>query len=914
MGPFVDVIKGRAEKPPAMLDCSVLSHEQTLQKIGNIEKSLKKERLARLDATKAISRLRVHQQTCRVLFDLVGTRDVPGLHRIFKNAKHRSWSMEKLLKMTQMASEGTYRAKNFSDLEFDLATTIYELGGGAALYALQKSPFAFPSRTTILERRQDFKLRITAGQVKMSDILANIETMFKDVSPGHHKVPITLSMDEVASDGRPCYLPETDDITGLCEHAAAGVPSVKMGKDLNVVRAVAQAVRDGKIHVGKEVFVAAFARNDETDYGAKPVLLMPTCKKGSYRDAALVIEMLRQAWKISPYGESLHGSLMSIASDGDPKRCPALYLHCMVRELTPADPVFKHLGNLPGLNLWTGSGGKTQDLDYKHDMKRLCKLFCTREGLLIDSVVLNKGVLAAWLERLTDVDWSENTIFSLLNTESSTLERIHTLLSPKDAQDVPRAIKLLNLTADLRNLDPSGFDPSEQKTHCAISLLGELLEALVEPFINPDLSISQQVTSLIKFAHILCALFLKHESAFMPHHLYNNLQCMVRTAVFRPIFQNTSDGKSIGWFWDSRFVALDSAKATRTQQATIDRLRHLTFTFNGRLVIPLNSSQVRSISISTLPPNSLKGNRSGNTWVIAETVLQDIKKTLLERLQANEGTHSKIPVFGRVRQGEFPYKAVIDSAESLTNIEHTITSITPPSAASAPQACNICCQQVSGPDRQNHMGRHILRKLRGIAELSDNIDMGSIVSMEHPCGFCGQSSIGGACEVRIQSGKALSKCSHAYEFRIGPASKISKQKACTNVPVQCRLCTEVHWKYNMHQHLQARHPSWEENVLDGRELQEFRDKIKITYEEETRLGIPDDRRGLHVVSSDVRHANPLYLPSIRDERGDSPRRPRRDTLNPVSFHPLPVQPIQLPTPSNLRPSSALRNTSTDVFL
>ena len=94
-------------------------------------------------------------------------------------------------------------------------------------------------------------------------------------------------------------------------------------------------------------------------------------QKGSFHDSALIIEKCRQAWKISPYGEALHGPLASFASDGDPKRRPALYLHCMVRELTPADPLFQHLGNLPGLNLWTGSAGETQDLDYKHDMKRM---------------------------------------------------------------------------------------------------------------------------------------------------------------------------------------------------------------------------------------------------------------------------------------------------------------------------------------------------------------------------------------------------------------------------------------------------------------------------------------------------------------------------------------------------------------
>jgi hypothetical protein len=100
--------------------------------------------------------------------------------------------------------------------------------------------------------------------------------------------------------------------------------------------------------------------------------LMPTCKRGSFRDAALIMEMLRQAWKISPFGEALHGAIWSIASDGDPKRRPALYLHCMIQELTPADPLHQYVGNLRGMNLWTGLDGMTQDLDVKHDLKRRC--------------------------------------------------------------------------------------------------------------------------------------------------------------------------------------------------------------------------------------------------------------------------------------------------------------------------------------------------------------------------------------------------------------------------------------------------------------------------------------------------------------------------------------------------------------
>ncbi|KAF8966235.1 hypothetical protein BDZ97DRAFT_1808359 [Flammula alnicola] len=86
---------------------------------------------------------------------------------------------------------------------------------------------------------------------------------------------------------------------------------------------------------------------------------MRTCKQGSFGDSTLVIEMLRQAWKMSLYGDRLQGFLWSIAFDGDPKRHPALYLHHMVRELPPDNPgtkrLFSLVGGFPGLNLWTGS-------------------------------------------------------------------------------------------------------------------------------------------------------------------------------------------------------------------------------------------------------------------------------------------------------------------------------------------------------------------------------------------------------------------------------------------------------------------------------------------------------------------------------------------------------------------------------
>ncbi|KAJ7795088.1 hypothetical protein B0H14DRAFT_2392057, partial [Mycena olivaceomarginata] len=99
-------------------------------------------------------------------------------------------------------------------------------------------------------------------------------------------------------------------------------------------------------------------------------------------------------------------------------------------------------------------------------------------------------------------------------------------------QDVPRAIKLICLVADLRALEEK-LNPTEQIIHNALCLLGEMFDALVEPFINPTLPPPEQMIRIVKFAHICCGLFAKHESDFIPSQLYGDLQCMVKNMIFK---------------------------------------------------------------------------------------------------------------------------------------------------------------------------------------------------------------------------------------------------------------------------------------------------------------------------------------------------------------------------------------------
>ncbi|KAH6916952.1 hypothetical protein BKA70DRAFT_1089861 [Coprinopsis sp. MPI-PUGE-AT-0042] len=1173
------------------MQVSSLSHLQMVKKVESLERARTKLRLKNLDACEALKAARSRDQTCRSILRVVSRKHVPAVHRIFRNAGAQHWGPKKLLQKLVAAAKGEYEAKNFSNMERKLAMVVYLYGGAGALHALHKSPFRFPSRNTIIDIKQETKLRVTSGEPTMTDILANIETMFGDTPADIEKVGITMSMDEIAVDDRLCYLPETDEIVGLCEHAQTELPSLKMGKSLDTVYKVKDATNQKKAEVVKESLVISFNRNSATGYGARAVGIHPTCKEGGFRRSAKLMEMYRQGWKISPVGEKLNGPLIDMSSDGDPRRRAAFYLHCMVLKLTSAHPLYKHVGDLIGLNLWTGPDGETQDFDYRHIFKRLCKLLCSTKGMLVAGVIINKNILATWLERLTHVDWSETTLFALLEPDWDAIgERIHTLLSPKDAQDVPRAIKLLRLTSDLRNLDSEDLNPSETSTHRALSLLGEMLSALLEPFINTAFTLTEQITSLIVAAHIACALYCEHEGDFMPQALYCDFQNMFRSAIFRvahaknldpeqivllcllgddvleilfgrvrmigghksnvtceelrehitsaicldKIFDEFPDwervarrlnlerashldhlsprhwkselrasscdlkqcwtlavarseailrkygiifdfnarfenwqesgvdlmrpkgGKFVGisaevdrsvvdevnaedtmevdidsnaemlafrsfdglkaleeekaraaatngsphsvwmeldngkvahkkailrlrqgygtipadnefrlgsiyaalvcigssnprvcvailtctciksgthlidrapideisqskstfqisgqvlclaphstassgsdqgmeavdplvdgWFWTSKFISFDATKA-KANQPTATRLKHLSITTNGQLVRPLLKNEVESVAISELTNEDTPGGLE-HTWYIRESTLSLVESALYDRLQGEDDTlRNLVPMFDRVREVSvgFSFNVLMCGIAPLALVVHCGLNMPLPSAGSARLLCSICHKMCLGAERQNHMGEHILRMYRGVQEPKTAF---SSISQDYPCGFCGTSTVNGACEIRVEGGKAISKCPQAYNFLIKAALKISQSKPCTNVPMKCNFCDETHWKYNIRRHLSARHPSWNEQT--GKGVDELVKNMLITELEEVQMGIPPERLGsMAVMNTLIADDRKSRIPlSIRDKHGDSPRRDR--TLPSMDTRHIPI--------------------------
>ncbi|KAJ7787583.1 hypothetical protein B0H14DRAFT_3579585 [Mycena olivaceomarginata] len=390
----------------------------------------------------------------KAVFQFIGQNSIPALHRLLANAEKEGWSAVKFLEQSQLAKAGKYTAPNYTQYEIDLAILLYELGGAGAVYAMNHSIFALPSRNTIQPYRRQFKLVPSVNGLRIADIFRNITALF-----------VLLPQRKID------YMTETDEMGGFCIDHLAALETIKVGKDTHTVEAAVSAVKEGKVHISHETSVGAISRLYETNYGAKPVFMAPTCKKGPWQDSLRTIEMVIEAWKRSPDGEIKHGPIVSVATDGDHKRRLALFLLCMHSEILPGNPLYSFVHNLPGFNLRVGKNNLTNDADPKHTFKRtlfsqgLRSDLISPEGLVVKNVCINRDLLLVWLERLPDHDWSETSI--------------HNLLNPADTQNV--------------SLDPEDLDPSEAAEFKALCLLGEVFDALLQPFINTELSLSEQI-------------------------------------------------------------------------------------------------------------------------------------------------------------------------------------------------------------------------------------------------------------------------------------------------------------------------------------------------------------------------------------------------------------------------------------
>ena len=111
-------------------------------------------------------------------------------------------------------------------------------------------------------------------------------------------------------------------------------------------------------------------------------------------------------------------------------------------------------------------------------------------------------------------------------------EKAHQLLDPADKQNVPKAVSLLQAICSLQQFPLNPLHPSEQSDLRRFHFLGEVLSSFLLPFITLDMPLDQQIISLVKYAHLICACWIRHGNSFMSGALYADGQAIVKNIIF----------------------------------------------------------------------------------------------------------------------------------------------------------------------------------------------------------------------------------------------------------------------------------------------------------------------------------------------------------------------------------------------
>ncbi|KAJ7279506.1 hypothetical protein C8J57DRAFT_1175396 [Mycena rebaudengoi] len=491
-----------------------LNAEQQLKLMKGMAKTSKELRTKASNIGRKISEHR------RIMM-LLATNDVPGLRRMLTTLTKRGASPHAIGFTLDRAIAGLFSARGgFTPRDMDIAFLSKAIGGPRLLYALQKS-HGFASLSTVKRHKKIPKLVASIGVPTRTDIWANISSFLDPeikpapTNPGAGNV---LMFDGIALETRCRYCPDRDAVSGLCrEHSHRVNTTVDSLESIeNIRQALQKDKKDpGKVCFGSDGTVVAIAPYAELEhYTPVPLVLSPSCKTEKGVELAKWMQTVLDTWDNHPQGRALHGRIEALASDGDSSYRLAKHIICMVKEIDPESPLGKKLYPLVGLNCFTSKDGQVSTGDPKHIMKRDATLLRNPGGIMVGATNIRPEDIVAHLAALPDV----------------TIEQARQLLDPSDKQNVPKAVALVQQLNKVGNLPPP-VNPTDVQTRKAVVFFSKVLSFFVNPFINVEMSLSEQVESLATYAFLAAALEIKHGSFCFTGPLYSDSQATIKNII-----------------------------------------------------------------------------------------------------------------------------------------------------------------------------------------------------------------------------------------------------------------------------------------------------------------------------------------------------------------------------------------------
>ncbi|KAJ7431083.1 hypothetical protein FB451DRAFT_1065033 [Mycena latifolia] len=442
----------------------------------------------------------------------VAESNVVRVKEIVETAIRRGCGMRAIARKIRDAVEGVGLPRQFGQRTLDMATLTYRISGRKLLYALSHG-LGLPSLRTLRNHIAFTRIMPTLGTIKSDEIVHNIEEgLMKSRSVANRVVHrgVTVLIDEIALEEMAVHFKHANTVGGICWKHSHLVDLVLRTYDAAIN--LATGLSKGTVHLGKEMTVAAILLFGES--GTYPILAAPTCKQEDADDMEFIFSTIIQSWAGF---KGRVGAIWSIATDGDATRRKAGYNMFVKIPLSAASSLFGTLSNMLGLNLFTGDDEIMLDFDWKHILKRICTLLRSQAGIILNnSRVINPTLLMQYL----------------VHSPGQTEDSVKKLLYPDDPQDVPRAIELMQAVIGLREVRLESNNLNTISDLDSLRLLGELLESILEPFINTSYDLTQQVEALSKYSHLAFSLFHTHRTTFMSNQLYGDSQTMVKNAMF----------------------------------------------------------------------------------------------------------------------------------------------------------------------------------------------------------------------------------------------------------------------------------------------------------------------------------------------------------------------------------------------
>ncbi|GLB43863.1 hypothetical protein LshimejAT787_1500470 [Lyophyllum shimeji] len=503
-----------------------LSHEQLCDRLAEQDETLNNYKLKAVGLGRKCASLMRKLDDYRRFLMATATGDVPRLQQLIRQGIKDGASISTLTGKIEQALEKTYHARSYTQTDFDISMMVLRLGGRRLLYAMNQY-ISIPSITSLRRASVFTQLMPSIGIPKLEDALFNMKSIFSPKIESLDKdrpfrTGMSILWDEVSLEETACYFDRSDCVGGLCREHSDDV-NVRLSTFDNAV-SIARALVNGTVHYGKEASVIAMASFNTKIRGAFPVIISPTCKRETPEESATLLTSVIEAWK--QFGQDHFGPVWSFASDGDAGRRAMVYQLFMKYAIDSKHRLYKYLGGLPGLNLFVGDGDITGDFDWKHEIKRMARLMRTQDGMMVGRTIVNFETLYRHLCR--------NTALSV--------EAVELLMKPEDSQDVPRAIDFVNAVDSISTLPTEGCDPGELQEVQVINVIGEMFTAFMHPFIQPEMNLTEQVTSLSKYVHIAFALFRDFRVNLMPNQLYGDTQTTVKNVMFCIAKQQEMDG------------------------------------------------------------------------------------------------------------------------------------------------------------------------------------------------------------------------------------------------------------------------------------------------------------------------------------------------------------------------------------